>query len=359
MRIAYVINTFEGGGAALPIPDIVEVCRANGHSVEVAALSPRNGRAMPALRKAGLEPVVLAEDTSSPALMLHRLDAWVRKVQPTHIWTSLTRATLLGQLVGLRQGIPVVSWQHNAFLKPANLALLRLMRNRSRLWVGDSGYVTELTRQRLALPADRVMSWPIFRIDPDLAPAAPWRAGEVVQIGSLGRLDPSKGYDVLFRALLALRDVPGLPPYKVTIGGEGAEHARLQGFCQRHGLDQVHFAGYVEDTAAFLRGCHLYVQPSRQEGFCIAAHEAMNMGLPVLGSTVGEMTHSITEGVSGWHVRPRRPHELAGKLEQALRQPERLAPMGQAARAYVAQHFSPAAFMQAGSAVLQRMAALA
>lgn len=355
MRIAYVINTFEGGGAALPIPAIVEVCRQHGHEVHVAALIRRNGRAMGAMQKAGIEGVVLADGNASSRHVLFELDRWVRGVQPTHIWTSLTRATLLGQLVGAGQGIPVVSWQHNAFLKPANLTLLQLTKKLTRLWVGDSDYVTDLTRERLDLSPGQLACWPIFRTHSDIQPAAAWKPGETIRIGSLGRLDPTKGYDVLCRALILLRAVKGLPPFQVTIGGEGYEYARLQAFCQLHGLTNVHFAGYMNDTVAFLRSCHLYVQPSRGEGFCIAAHEAMNMGLPVMGSAVGEMNHSIREGVTGWKIHPDRPHELAAALEKALRHPERLADMGRAARELVMQRFNPQAFARAGGDILGRM----
>ena len=355
MRIAYVINSFEGGGAALPVPAIVEVCRSLGHGVHVVGLERRNGRALQALERAGIPVDVLTADGTPAPRVLSRLDGWVRDVAPTHIWTSLTRATLLGQLVGMRRGIPVTSWQHNAFLKPGNLALLRLMRGRSQLWVGDSAYVTELTRARLGIPPARLMCWPIFRTRPDLAPAPGWQPGQVVRIGTLGRLNPGKGYDMLCRALVVLRGTDGLPPFQVTIGGEGAEHDRLRAFCQVHGLDNVRCAGYVHDTAAFLRQCHLYVQPSRREGFCIAAHEAMNMALPVIGSTVGEMNHSIINGVTGWKVAPCHPQALAHALETALRQPGQLAVRGQAARALVTQRYSPTAFAKAGRAVLRRM----
>lgn len=355
MRIAYIINTFEGGGAALPIPAIAEVFRQHGHEVHVAAICRRNGRALPVLRAAGVPATVLDADDAPIPRQLHRLDAWVRSIRPTHLWTSLTRATLLGELVGAWQGIPVISWQHNAFLRPANLTLLRSMKNLSRIWVGDSAYVIALTCQKLDLPASRVMCWPIFRVWPDAAPAPAWQPGQVVRIGSLGRLHGSKGYDVLCRALVHLRDVPGLPPYRVVIGGEGAEHDRLQAFCHRHGLNNVQFAGYVEDVQSFLRQCHMYVQPSRYEGFCIAAHEAMNMGLPVVGSAVGEMNQSIVDGVTGWKVAPDRPSQLAGKLEAALRAPGQLAGMGQAAREWVMQTFSARAFDEAGAAILRRM----
>ncbi|MFT8713136.1 glycosyltransferase, partial [Komagataeibacter rhaeticus] len=110
------------------------------------------------------------------------------------------------------------------------------------------------------------------------------------------------------------------------------------------------------DTRACVGGCQFYVQPSRREGFCIAAHEAMDTALPVIGSTVGEMNHSIINGVTGWKVPPCRPHARADRLETARRQPGGRAAMGQAAHARVTQRYSPAVFAQAGHAVLRRMA---
>jgi hypothetical protein len=45
----------------------------------------------------------------------------LKAYQPTLIWTSLTRATKLGLLLGRRRSIPVVSWQHIDYLKPKKL----------------------------------------------------------------------------------------------------------------------------------------------------------------------------------------------------------------------------------------------
>ena len=39
-------------------------------------------------------------------------------------------------------------------------------------------------------------------------------------------------------------------------------------------LANVQLAGFVGDPRAFLATQHIYVQPSRSEGFCVAAHEA-------------------------------------------------------------------------------------
>ena len=96
-------------------------------------------------------------------------------------------------------------------------------------------------------------------------------------------------------------------------------------------------------------------KPSRSEGLCIAAHEAMAAGLPVLASAVGELRHSIVEGETGGLVPPGDAKALAAKLAEMLRAPARLAAMGAASRARVLDRFGDAVFARAGAAVLERI----
>lgn len=359
MRIAYIINSTEGGGAAFPVPAITRVFRNAGHDVAVFALTRRDGRALKPMQDAGLDVRVRdggRKDHLAALLWLRRQMAlW----QPTHLWTSLTRATLLGQIVGQIQGTPVASWQHSARLRPPNGTLLRLRRNASCLWVGDSQYVTDVTRQQLDIPADRLMCWPIFHARADGPQARPWQQGEAVRLGAMGRLHPVKGFDTLCLALARLRQKQSIPPFHLTLAGEGEERPALEALIRENGLqDHVSLPGFYENAGAFLAAQHLYLQPSHWEGFCMAAHEAMQVGLPVIASAVGELTHSIRNGETGWTVPPKDPDALAGALATALAQPERLADMGQAGRAYVLTHFSEAAFTRAGEATLHRLAAL-
>jgi glycosyltransferase involved in cell wall biosynthesis len=352
MRIAYVINSVEGGGAALPVPSIAGVLREGGAEVRIYALTRRDGRAIAPMEAAGLEVIVRDGGERDHAAALGWLDQKIARDRPTHIWTSLTRATLLGQLVGQRRRIPVVSWQHAAFLKPANRRLLRLLQPLSRLWVGDSDAVTRLTAERLKVPSARLVQWPIFRADAAAPVAIPWRPGEPVRIGSLGRLHPVKGFDVLIDALARLP--ADVPRPEVVVAGEGAERISLE---QRALAENVviDLAGYADDPRAFLAGLHLYVQPSRSEGLCVAAHEAMQAGLPVVASAVGQLPYSIADGRSGATVPPGDPAALAGALAALLRRPERLAAMGAAARTDVLDRFSPEGFRAAGMAIVERM----
>ncbi|PZU06925.1 MAG: glycosyltransferase [Sphingomonas sp.] len=351
MRIAYVINSVEGGGAALPVPSVAAVLRRLGAEVRIFALTPRDRRAVAPMEAAGLAVTVRPGGEKDHAAAARWLDRELRAWRPTVIWTSLTRATLLGQLVGLRLRLPVVSWQHAAFLKPANLFLLRRLNRLSRLWIGDSQMISDLTAERLGIGPDRLMTWPIFRADPDAMQAPAWKPGETIRIGTLGRLHPVKGYDVLIAALAML---PPLPvAWEVAIGGDGAERSALEQAIASAGLSHVRLAGYV-DPASFLAGLHLYVQPSRSEGLCIAAHEAMQAGLPVLASAVGALTRSIDDRV-GRLVPPGDPAALAAALADLLRQPERLAVLGAAGRERLLTHYGPATFEAAGKAILDRI----
>lgn len=350
MRIAYVINSVEGGGAALPVPAIADVLREGGAEVFILALTRRDGRAIAPMAAAGLEVIVREGGETDHIAACKWLDRQVAALRPTHIWTSLTRATLLGELVGWRRRVPVVSWQHAAYLKPANRRLLRWMQPLSRLWIGDSDAVTRLTAERLGVPPDRLMQWPIFRASPDVPRASPGRQ-RPLRIGSLGRLHPVKGYDVLIDALALL---PRDARPAVIIAGDGAGRAALEARADAAGVD-IDFAGYCEDTARFLAGLDLYVQPSRSEGLCVAAHEAMQAGLPVIASAVGQLPYSIAQGRSGLTVSPGDAQALADALAGLLADPDRLGVMGSAAREDVLARFGADRFRAAGLAILERM----
>lgn len=357
MRIHYVINSMEGGGAALPVPAVARVLIDQGAKVEILALTRRDGRAEPPMTRQGLKVRIRDGGESDHAAALAWLDGIVGAERPDLLWTSLTRATLLGQIVGLRRRVPVVSWQHNAFLKPANRLLLRATQGLSGLWVGDSHSVTALTASRLKVKSDRLTTWPLFAADPSAPRAKPWRSGEAVRLGTLGRLHSAKGYDVLIAALARLSAAGFTPPapFEVQIAGEGAQREPLQAMIKAAGLTNVALTGFCETPREFLAGQHLYLQPSRREGLCIAVHEAMQAGLPALVTAVGEMPYSVVDGLTGRVVPPGDPEGLAQGLRRLLSAPDRLETMGEVSRARVLERFGQARFVSAGAAIYARL----
>ncbi|MBK5264143.1 MAG: glycosyltransferase family 4 protein [Alphaproteobacteria bacterium] len=356
-KIAYIINSLEGGGAAFPVPDVVTALRAHGADVQLFALSRRDGRAIAALDAIGLNWSVYAGAKGDHVRAFAWLNGQLRQWRPDVIWTSLTQATVMGQIAGALRGTPVISWQHNAFLRPANLRLLRATRRMSRLWVADSQSVAALSQSRLGIAARDLVTWPLFCADPMAHQALPWRPGERVRLGSLGRLHPNKGYDVLCEALVKLRSggFQSPAPFEIVIGGEGAERERLEALIRTQGIDELRLAGFVE-AGAFLASLHGYVQPSRAEGLCIAAHEAMLAGLPVIGAGIGEMPYSIVDGETGYVIAPDDVNALAGALARFLTDPAHMAAMGMAARKRVLERFSKSQFTSVAGEIMDRIA---
>jgi len=324
--------------------------------VRVLALTRRNGLALRPMLDAGLDVVVREGGECDHLSAAFWLRKQVRDWSATHLWTSLSRATILGLLIGPQLRIPVIAWQHNAFLKPWNRRLLRLLQSRAAIWVADSHSVAELTAKRLKVDNDRLMTWPIYFADAAMPRARPWQPGTELRIGSLGRLHAAKGYDVLIAALAKMQASGFVPlaPFSIMIGGEGADARELADLAQANGVRNITFAGYLSDTKAFLESLHLYIQPSRREGFCIAAHEAMSAGLPIIASATGEMAISVADGQMGWLVPPCDVDALAHALTAAIREPGVLAQMGDEARSRIARKFSRDRFRAGGKAIVAK-----
>jgi glycosyltransferase involved in cell wall biosynthesis len=97
----------------------------------------------------------------------------------------------------------------------------------------------------------------------------------------------------------------------------------------RHGLDgRVEFRGHVsrEELAALYRGAACLVFPSRDEGFGLPLLEAMASGIPVVATRAGALPEIA--GDAAILVEPGDPVALAGGIERALADRERLVAAG-------------------------------
>jgi glycosyltransferase involved in cell wall biosynthesis len=80
--------------------------------------------------------------------------------------------------------------------------------------------------------------------------------------------------------------------------------------------------------------------PSLEEGFPIAALDAMAAGLPVVASAVGGVAELIEDGKTGWLVPARDVSALTVRLRELLLHAELRRSMGAAGFARVRDHFS-------------------
>ena len=181
-------------------------------------------------------------------------------------------------------------------------------------------------------------------------------APDALVIGSVGDIVAYKRPSQLILAARPLLQGPA-PAVLVLVGGTGdaGELRRAQAAAQGLG-DRVRFLGRRLDVDRILPAFDLYAMASRTEEMPIAVLEAMAVGLPVVGTTVGGMPELVAEGETGRLVPPGDVGGLALQLatlaaEQALRNR-----MGAAARARALAAFAPGPIVDRIEAVLARAA---
>jgi glycosyltransferase involved in cell wall biosynthesis len=165
------------------------------------------------------------------------------------------------------------------------------------------------------------------------------RATSEVIIGTAGRLVELKGIEYLLSAAAALRRE--FPSLRLEIAGSGPHRAKLEEAVALAGLQaQVKFLGWVDDLPSLLPRWDVFVMPSLEEGFPIAAMDAMAAGLPVIATSVGGIPELIEDGKTGWLVPPRDADALTSRVRLLLGNPEMRLNMGVAGNARVRDCFS-------------------
>lgn len=160
MHIAYVINALEVGPDTELALMAARLARRGTAKVEIFALELVDERAIHAFQAAGF--AAHAGVGGDPLGSLYWLTVALAAARPDVIWTSQTRATVLGQEVGRDLDVPVVSWLHAANLQAANRLLLSARRAFSQLWIADSASAERVASQQLAIPSESLAVWPVL-----------------------------------------------------------------------------------------------------------------------------------------------------------------------------------------------------
>ncbi len=181
-----------------------------------------------------------------------------------------------------------------------------------------------------------------FQRDPDRVAAARASfnvpAGTAV-VGSVGRLERQKRFDILIDAVARLRQQRR--DVTLVIAGDGSLAETLRTCASTHGVaDACVFAGHRTDVVDVLHGFDLFVQSSEYEGTPNCVLEAMAVGAPVVATTVGGTAELIDDRVHGLLVSPHDPAALAAAIATALDDRDAAGRRAVAARLRIEQEFS-------------------
>jgi glycosyltransferase involved in cell wall biosynthesis len=140
-------------------------------------------------------------------------------------------------------------------------------------------------------------------MEANLPAAARHQRGQVGQgilrLGYFGRLDPSKGLDIVVEALRAIPDAP------LTLEVYGVEQSLSADYAERlrrMADSRVRFRATLppHDVAAAMAECDFIVVPSRcLETGPLVVYEAFAAGTPVLGTRAGGIAELVSDGSDG------------------------------------------------------------
>lgn len=130
---------------------------------------------------------------------------------------------------------------------------------------------------------------------------------------ALGRLHPSKGFDLLIRAAATI------PLVHVWIAGSGDTENELRTLAQDLRIaERIHFLGWRDDQSSLLAACDVCVVPSRHEPLSNVTVEAWSAGVPVVACASEGPSWLIDHGKTGWLSKLNDVDSLATGLKMVL-----------------------------------------
>lgn len=236
--------------------------------------------------------------------------------------------TLLGRIANgvtnvLSDRVVCVSHSVRDSFRPWENALL----DRTEIAVVPNG--VNLDRIRAATGLDWSISDEV-EIDPD-----------AVVVGSAGSLTRQKAHEVLIDAVDAANETCRLP-IELVISGNGERREDLERQIRRsEHPERMHLLGFLERREHVYRmmdEIDIYSMPSRWEGLCVAAIEAMALANPCVFSDIPSFYEPFRD-VAVFHA-AEDPDELAERLVELAEDPGERAALGDRARTHVEENYA-------------------
>jgi glycosyltransferase involved in cell wall biosynthesis len=159
-------------------------------------------------------------------------------------------------------------------------------------------------------------------------------AGRPLRLAFLGRLDATKGLDVVLQALQRIPRVPLTLDAYVVRQGEGSAYEReVERLAAADPRVSLRSPVASAEVVPALRAYDALVVPSQWlETGPLVVLEAFAAGTPVIGSDLGGVAELVTEGVDGLLVPASDLRAWAGRLQRIAAGPALLGPLRQGIR---------------------------
>jgi glycosyltransferase involved in cell wall biosynthesis len=297
MRILYVVNGFDRGGAEHGLLTLVENGAFEGHDLRVLALCRGRGGLADAIdtRLGSRVRFVTNSDTLTLWACAAGFVSLLRtgfSFRPQKMVLSLKQANVVGRLAAmLMPRLTCVAFEHTAAYRARRfeglyVPLLRLLSGRvDEIWA-DCGQTLEKTRRYFRPRRRDGHVIPLFVAAGHGPFKTEYGLGNGLRLAAAGRLVAPKNLALVIEAVTMLR-ADGVD-ITVDVYGDGPEKRAIETLLAQRGLqDRVTLHGYRAHWVAQATEADIFVNLSEAEGFCIVVAEAMLAGLPVIAVDVG------------------------------------------------------------------------
>lgn len=337
IKVIHIIPTLSGGGAERLVFDLARFSNREKFEVLVVCLK-KTGELLSEFEKNNVIVEFAGSGNWPMFLSFFKLIKILKKLQPNIVHTHLFGGDFYGFLAARFAGIKnIISTEHNLNLSEKFWRgfLKRFIFRYAKIVVAVSEAVKKYLIKFEKVSEDKIkIIHNGVEIEKFLHLEKNYQvSGRDFVIGSIGRLEKQKGYDVLAEAVSGLN-------LKCVVAGEGMERKFLENKINSLNIsDKFQLPGWQKDIKDFLQKLDIFVLPSRWEGFGIVLLEAGLAGLPVIASRVDGIAEIIKDGEDGLLFEPGDHSELADKISFLMNNESECARLGRNLQKKVIENF--------------------
>jgi glycosyltransferase involved in cell wall biosynthesis len=338
-RILHIIKVKGVSGAENHLLTLLPELQGDFHIHLIMLVEPRNPMTGFAedfrRREIGVSRIVISHHMDfSIAWKIYYL---IRKIRPHIVHTHLLHADLYGTMAAVMAGSEILVSTKHGYDEYDRTSIFYKLNALSTKWLSRVITISDALQEKVASAEgiDRSKMATIhYGLDGqkyvssrDEGPTgSPVNSTEgVCLIGTVGRLIPVKGYEVLLEALKGI-DLD----YRLLIMGDGPLRAPLEKMC--HDLElagKVTFLGFIPNVSPILSRLDLFVLPTLGEGFGLVLLEAMAHHLPVISTDTMAVPEIVEHGKTGLLVPPRDVNALREAVKALIESPDERLRMGE------------------------------
>jgi glycosyltransferase involved in cell wall biosynthesis len=158
-------------------------------------------------------------------------------------------------------------------------------------------------------------------------------------IGAVGRLSPEKGFDILVRAIAAIRERGN--EATLLLVGEGEQQSVLEDLAAQLGIrEKLQLVGFQSDVRPYYQAMDAFALSSLREGLPNVILEAMALETPVVATRIAGVPRVIEDERNGLLIAPGSMEELAAALTRLNNDVGLRLRLGQAGRQTIVERYS-------------------